>query len=344
MCNEFLMSLLATPTVSGFETAGCKLYENYLRGHVDECSIDILGNTYAILNTSKELPRVMIEAHIDEIGFQVLYIADDGCVYVRKNGGIDIQCIPGSKVIIYGNSGEIHGVIGKTPIHLQSNQEREKTLELSNLWIDTGLDTDEVKEKVHVGDVVALKQDAEMIGKYRITSKALDDKIGVYVVAEVMKRLGNERNSLRCNVQGVATVQEGVGCRGAIASGCIIMPDVSISIDVDFATDVPGCSKTKYGDIRLGGGVVVTCCLDSDMHIVEQLRKIASGKAIPIQYSARPYATGGTSASRIRTVQKGVRTVLLGIPCRYMHTPVEVCDMRDVEAAISLVTEYIKSI
>ena len=122
------------------------------------------------------------------------------------------------------------------------------------------------------------------------------------------------------------------------------MPDVSISIDVDFATDVPGCSKTKYGDIRLGGGVVVTCCLDSDMHIVEQLRKIASGKAIPIQYSARPYATGGTNASRIRTVQKGVRTVLLGIPCRYMHTPVEVCDMRDVESAILLVTEYIKSI
>lgn len=344
MCNEFLMSLLATPTVSGFETAGCKLYENYLREHVDECSIDILGNTYAILNTSKELPRVMIEAHIDEIGFQVLYIADDGCVYVRKNGGVDIQCIPGSKVIIYGNSEEIHGVIGKTPIHLQSNQEREKTLELSNLWIDTGLDTDEVKEKVHVGDVVALKQDAEMMGKYRITSKALDDKIGVYVVAEVMKRLGNERNSLRCNVQGVATVQEEVGCRGAIASGCISMPDVSISIDVDFATDVPGCSKTKYGDIRLGGGVVVTCCLDSDMHIVEQLRKIASGKAIPIQYSARPYATGGTNASRIRTVQKGVRTVLLGIPCRYMHTPVEVCDMRDVESAILLVTEYIKSI
>ena len=178
MCNEFLMSLLATPTVSGFETAGCKLYENYLREHVDECSIDILGNTYAILNTSKELPRVMIEAHIDEIGFQVLYIADDGCVYVRKNGGVDIQCIPGSKVIIYGNSEEIHGVIGKTPIHLQSNQEREKTLELSNLWIDTGLDTDEVKEKVHVGDVVTLKQDAEMIGKYRITSKALDDTVG----------------------------------------------------------------------------------------------------------------------------------------------------------------------
>ena len=344
MCNEFLMSLLATPTVSGFETAGCKLYENYLREHVDECSIDILGNTYAILNTSKELPRVMIEAHIDEIGFQVLYIADDGCVYVRKNGGIDIQCIPGSKVVIYGNSEEIHGVIGKTPIHLQSNQEREKTLELSNLWIDTGLDTDEVKEKVHVGDVVALKQDAEMIGKYRITSKALDDKIGVYVVAEVMKRLGNERNFLRCNVQGVATVQEEVGCRGAMTCGCIIMPDVSISIDVDFATDVPGCSKTKYGDIRLGGGVVVTCCLDSDMHIVEQLRKIASGKAIPIQYSARPYATGGTNASRIRTAQKGVRTVLLGIPCRYMHTPVEVCDMRDVESAILLVTEYIKSI
>ena len=344
MYNEFLMSLLATPTVSGFETAGCKLYENYLKKHVDECSSDILGNAYAILNTSKELPKVMIEAHIDEIGFQVLYIADDGCVYVRKNGSIDIQCIPGSKVVIYGSSEEIPGVIGKTPIHLQSNQEREKNLELSNLWIDTGLEADEVKEKVHVGDVVALKQNAEIIGKYRITSKALDDKIGVYVVAEVMKRLGDERNSLRCNVQGVATVQEEVGFRGAMTSGYAITPDISISIDVDFATDIPGCSKMKYGDIRLGEGVIVTCCLDSDMHIVEQLRKIASDKAIPIQYSARPYATGGMNASRIRTIQKGVRTILLGIPCRYMHTPVEMCDMRDVESTILLITEYVKSI
>ena len=320
MNNDFLMSLLSTPTVSGFENAGCKIYENYLKGYVDECSRDILGNSYAVLNTIEESPKVMIEAHIDEIGFQVLYIADDGCIYVRKNGGIDIQCIPGNKVIIYGNLGEIHGVIGKTPIHLQNNQEREKTPDLSNLWIDTGLEPEEVKEKVHVGDVVALKQDAEMISKYRITSKALDDKIGVYVVAEVMKRLGNERSSLRCKVQGVATVQEEVGCRGAMASGYTIIPDISISIDVDFATDVPGCSKMKYGDIRLGQGVVVACCLDSDMRIVEQLRKIASDKSIPIQYSARPYATGGTNASRIRTIQKGVRTVLLGIPCRYMHT------------------------
>lgn len=344
MYNEFLMSLLATPTVSGFETVGCKLYENYLKKHIDECSSDILGNTYAILNTSEDLPKAMLEAHIDEIGFQVLYISDDGCVYVRKNGGIDLQCIPGSKVVIYGNSEEIHGVIGKTPIHLQSNQEREKTLDLSNLWIDTGLEAEEVKKKVHVGDVVALKQNAEMIGKYRITSKALDDKIGVYVIAEVMKRLGNERNSLRCNVQGVATVQEEVGCRGAMVSGYTIMPDISISIDVDFATDIPCCSKMKYGDIRLGGGVVVACCLDSDMRIVEQLRKIALEQAIPIQNSVRPYATGGTNASKIRTIQKGIHTVLLGIPCRYMHTPVEVCDMRDVESAILLITEYIKSI
>ena len=340
MCNEFLKSLLDTPTVSGFETAGSILYGNYLRDHVDECSTDIMGNTYATLNISDELPRIMIEAHIDEIGFQVLYIADDGCIYLRKNGGVDIQCIPGSKVVIYGKTEEIHGVIGKTPIHLQSNQEREKTIELSNLWIDTGLDVHEIKERIHVGDVVALQQNAEMIGRNRITSKALDDKIGVFVVAEVMKRLTSERSSLRCNVQGVATVQEEVGCRGALASGFAIAPDICISIDVDFATDIPGCSKMKYGDIRLGEGVVLTCCLDSDMLIVERLRKIAAEQDIPTQYSARPYATGGTNASRIRTIKHGIRTALLGIPCRYMHTPVEMCDMRDVEAAIRLITHF----
>ncbi len=340
MDSEFLMSLLSTPTVSGFETAGSKLYESYLRKHVDECSIDVLGNTYATLDIDERFPKIMIEAHIDEIGFQVLYVADDGCVYVRKNGGIDLQCILGSRVSICGSSGEISGVIGKTPIHLQSNQEKEKVPELSCLWIDTGLDVEDVKENVHIGDVVVIKQKPEVVGDYRITSRALDDKIGVYVVAEVMKRLGNERNALRCNVKGVATVQEEVGCRGALTAGYVVMPDISISIDVDFATDVPGCSKTQYGDIRLGGGVVVACCLDSDMTIVEQMKKIASDNGILIQYSARPYATGGTNASRIRTVRTGIRTILLGIPCRYMHTPVEMCDMRDVDAAIRLITLF----
>lgn len=344
MHSKFLMSLLATPTVSGFESAGCSLYEDYVRDYVDECRRDTLGNSYAVLNTSEEFPKVMIEAHIDEIGFQVLYIADDGCIYIRKNGGVDIQCVPGSKVVICGSKGGVYGVIGKTPIHLLNNQEREKTPELSNLWIDTGLAAHEVKEKVRIGDVVAIRQNAELIGQHRITSKALDDKIGIYVVAEVIKRLGNERTSLRCNVQGVATVQEEVGCRGAMISGSTILPDISISIDVDFATDIPGCSKAKYGDLRLGEGVVVSCCLDSDMTIVEQLRKLAYDKKIPVQWSARPYATGGTNASRIRTTHQGVRTVLLGIPCRYMHTPVEMCDMRDVESAIHLIVEYVKQI
>lgn len=344
MGSEFLMPLLATPTVSGFETEGCKLYQDYLREYVDECRTDILGNSYAILNNSAEFPSVMIEAHIDEIGFQVLYMSDDGRIYIRKNGGIDMQCIPGSQVTIYGYSGHIPGVIGKTPVHLQNSHEKEKTSELSDLWIDTGLDADEIKKVLRIGDVVVLKPNAQMLGEYRITSRALDDKIGVYVMAEVMKQLSKDRNSIRCNVCGVATVQEEVGYRGATASGYLIMPDISISIDVDFATDVPDCSKMKYGDIRLGGGVIVSCSLDSDMCIVEKLRRLAYDKNISVQYSARPLATGGTNASRIRTAQKGVRTVLLGIPCRYMHTPVEMCDMRDVESAIHLISEYVKSI
>lgn len=340
MNTEFLMSLLTTPTVSGFETAGSELYESYLRKYVDECSVDILGNAFATLDTDDRFPNIMIEAHIDEIGFQVLYVGDDGCVYVRKNGGIDLQCIPGSRVIIRGSSEDISGVIGKMPIHLQNNQEKDKTPELSSLWIDTGLDAEDVKKKVHIGDVVVLKQEPEIVGDYRITSKALDDKIGVYVVAEVMKRLGNQRNALRCNVKGVATVQEEVGFRGALTGGYIAMPDICISIDVDFATDVPGCSKMKYGDIRLGGGVVIACCLDSDVRIVERMKKIASDNGIQIQCSARPYATGGTNASRIRTIRTGIRTILLGIPCRYMHTPVEMCDLRDVDAAIRLITQF----
>lgn len=339
--NDFLFSLLSTPTVSGFECSGSKLIENYTSDYADNFYRDVVGNSVVKIGDSHS-SSIMIEAHIDEIGFQVIYISEDGGIYIRANGGIDLQCIPGSHVDVYGTHGTLHGVIGKTPMHLLTSQEREKVTELAYLWVDTGFSVDEIKNKVKIGDIVAISPNARFLGEHRIVSKALDDKIGVYIMAEAMKRLSTERKTLNCNLYGVATVQEEVGFRGIQSICTSLKPDYIISIDVDFATDVPNCPKNKYGDIGLGKGVIVSCCLDSDMSEVREITAIAETNNIPIQLSARPNATGGTNASRARFANNGIKTVLLGIPCRYMHTPVEMCDMRDVEAAIRLIVEYVK--
>lgn len=341
MKNDFLEKILSTPTVSGFESKGREAFVNYLKPYVDKIEIDSLGNAMAYRIVSSEAPMIMIEAHIDEIGFQVIYIDDNGSIFLRRNGGIDLQCVVGSKVVITTDTGYINGVIGKTPIHLLTTAEREKLPELSSLWVDTGLSADEIKERVKVGAPVSYATNYQWLTEDRITSKALDDKIGVFVVAEVMRRLC-ENNISNVNVCGVATVQEEVGCRGAAISSFRINPNINITVDVDFATDVPNCPKTKFGDIKLGEGVILSRNLDNNPMLVDNMQEIANNHNICIQLSARPHSTGGTNASRIQLSRQGIMTLSLGIPCRYMHTPVEVCDMRDVDACINLIEDFIR--
>ena len=206
---SFLEKLLNTHSVSGFEHAATEVYENYLKDCA-EVFRDSLNNCYAVLNPSAS-KRIMIEAHIDEIGFQVTYIDDKGFVYVRQNGGVDCATVPGSLVLIHTADGTaVPGVIGKRPIHIQKPDERTKVLELENLWIDTGLSHDEVLEKISVGDVVSYQANCSFLSENVIVSKGLDDKIGVYVVAEAIRRLSRE--NLNIGVYGVAAVQEEVGC------------------------------------------------------------------------------------------------------------------------------------
>ena len=344
---EFLKQLLTTPSVSGFETAAGNLFREYLRSYVDESSVDIIGNSYAIIAKEplQHLSPVkfMIEAHIDEIGFQVIYISDSGYLYVRRNGGVDVQCIPGSQVVVYTSSGEeIYGVIGKKPIHLTNQEERGKGIELENLWVDTGRAPDEVKEKIAVGDVVVPKPNMICLTENRISSKGLDNKIGVFVLSQIMKRLSCINTSLH-TIYGVASVQEEVGCRGAVTCGYDINPDIAISIDVDFATDVPDCAKTKFGEISLGKGVIISRNLDNNNALSYHAENMAKKYGIQYQISARPLSNGGTNANKIQLSRNGIKTLSIGIPCRYMHTPVELCDLRDVEAAIELIYKIIIS-
>lgn len=341
MNMQFLERLLHTQSVSGFEHEITTIFSKELDGFVDEVREDVVGNTYAFINRKDAVTTIMIEAHCDEIGFQVINISESGFIYIRRNGGVDEQCIPGSQVEIRTANGEtIYGIIGKKPIHLMSTDDRKRTLEMNQVWVDTGLNAETVRELVSIGDTVAVAPNFRMLGDSRISGKALDNKVGVYIVAETLKRV-SQNNNLKVNVVGVASVQEEVGSRGAGVATYNVSPDIAVTIDVDFATDVPDLSHNKYGKVALGQGVVIPRNVDVSQQISRQFEDVARSNDLKYQISARPHATGGTNISHIQLVRNGVRTISLGIPCRYMHTPVEMCDINDINACIDLLCNWI---
>lgn len=335
---SYLNTLFGTIGVSGFESEVCQSFMDYVKSEVDDVCVDTMGNTIATLNGPGP-SSILIEAHADEIGFQVLDIGSKGYLYIRRNGGIDEQCLPGSQVVIQTRSGErIPGVIGKKPIHLQKSEDRKNTIEIHKLWVDTGLSAEEVRERISIADPVAFAPNLVSLGQHRITSRSLDNKIGLFVVSQAVRRIGKQPHPSK--IYGVATVQEEVGSRGAVTVGYNLNPDIALTIDVDFATDVPDCPSSRYGDISLGEGVVIPRNADSDLALSRQMEELAREHQIPYQLSARPHASGGTNTSRLQLTRCGIRTLSLGIPCRYMHTQVEVCDLRDVKAAIHLLEVF----
>ena len=341
MDRNFLNTILNTHSVSGFENEMREEFLNYTKEFVDSTDIDRMGNAYASIARGADSKRYMIEAHMDEIGFQVVYIDDNGYVYIRANGSVDVHCVPGSQVCIITSSGEyVNGVIGKTPIHLQNSKERSKCQEISSLWIDTGLCKEQVVNKVSIGDPVSISPNVLYLSENVISSKSLDNKIGVFIISQVLENLSRvTRKSL--DVHGVVTVQEEVGHRGACVCGHKICPDLTISIDMDFATDVPNCPKSKYGDVALGRGVVIHRSIDNDIPLTYALETLAKELNIKYQVSARNLPVGGTNTFVIQQSQGGNKTISLGIPCRYMHTPVEMCDKNDIESAIDLICAYV---
>ncbi|MCI5778420.1 MAG: M42 family metallopeptidase [Lentisphaeria bacterium] len=334
----FLETLMRTASPSGYEAEAARTFRDYLS---DCCDVrcDVMGNTIAALNPDAPM-RVMIDGHYDEIGFQIVYISDEGLLYFRNNGGIDKLNVPSSEVDILTARGRVPGVIGKKPIHLLSTDERNKAVELKEMWIDIGAeDREEAEKLVSVGDPVVMRSNFRMLNANRFISKGTDDKIGAFIVAETMRTLAKRK--LNVAVFGVGAVQEEVGLRGASASSFAVAPQVGFAIDVGFATDLPDVPKKQYGDIALGKGPALNRSCDNNIVLGQMLRDTAKAKKIPYQESVSHRATGGTDAATIQLVRGGVATALLSIPNRYMHSQVEMCDLRDAFAAVQLLTETI---
>lgn len=335
---EFLEKLLKTPSTSGGEKNIAKLFASYMSPYGNTI-IDNMYNSCCIINPTSDF-KIMLDAHYDEVGMQVVHIADNGFIYFRKNGWIDHMTLLGQEVIIIGKRNSIEGVIGKKPIHLSRTD--EKYPEVEDMWIDTGFTSkEEVIEHVSVGDLIVYKNNIRIINNKRIISKGLDDKIGVFIISQVIKQLVGSKEQLDIGLYGCASAQEEVGGRGCVVMAQRIKPNIAFCLDVGFSTDIPGLPETRYGHMHLGDGVVICHSCDNDKDLTEMLEKISIENAISYQTYTTLSPTGGTDTCKIQLIGNGVKTALLSIPNRYMHTSVEMCDLYDVDTAIDLILNSI---
>ncbi len=336
----FFKKLTDSPSPSGFEQPAQRVWREYVRPHVDEVRTDVMGSSWGVVR-GPDRPRVMLAGHVDEIGLMVRYIDDQGFLYFAPIGGVDAHLLPGQRVWVHGRQGPVLGVIGRKPIHLLEQEERTKVAKIKDLAVDIGAgDREGAEARVAVGDPMTFAVGMERLGDDRVASRGLDDKMGSFVVAEVLRRVAERRADLRCSVYGVSTVQEEVGLRGARTSAFGIDPDVGICVEVTFASDHPGVDKKSLGDIQVGRGPVLSRGANINPRVFELLREAAREEGIDIQVEAAPRATG-TDANVMQLSRSGVATGLVQVPLRYMHTPSEVLSLSDLEGAVGLLGAFL---
>jgi endoglucanase len=337
----FLKQFISTYTPSGFESEGQLLWRRYTEPFVDGVYSDVHGNMIAHIN-KKAPTRVMLAGHCDEIGFMVTHITEEGFIHFAAIGGVDVSVLPGMHVKFLTKE-HICGVIGKKPIHMVEKEDRKKIIEVKDLMIDIGSKSKEETAKyIKVGTPACILSNFMPLLHDFVTSKAWDDKVGAFVVSEVMRMLSKKKKYLNIAVYGVSTVQEEIGSRGARTSCFGIEPHAGIAVDVGFATDVPGDDKKVFGNIKLGHGPILHRGANINIPLGNMFERAAEKNKIPVQWSAEPGASS-TDADVLQINRCGVAASLVSIPTRYMHTPVEMCSIADIENAANLVTETLLS-
>lgn len=335
---KFLEQLLDAPSPSGYEQPAQRVFRDYVAPSCDEITTDVMGNVIArIAGKGKNLPKVMIVGHTDEIGLQVKYIDDHGFLYFAAVGGVDAHLTPGKRVNIHTATGPLAGVIGKKPIHLMDAKDRETVVKLESQYIDIGAkDKKEAQKLVRVGDAVTFESSFTRLQGDRVASRGFDDKAGCFVVAEVLRLVKASGKKLNVDLYGVSSVQEEIGLRGGTTSCYTINPDVGICVEVDFATDQPDVEKKHNGEVGLGKGPILARGANINPPLFDLLTHTAEKEKIAIQHTASPRATG-TDANVMQISRGGVATALVKIPLRYMHTSVETVSLEDLENAAKLI-------
>jgi len=349
--REFLFDLLNTPSPTGFEMAGQRKWAAYVKPFADSVENDVYGTTWATLDGrasdgEHQAKRIMLEAHADEIGFIVKQITKEGYLRLDRVGGSDTATARGRRVTVLGDQGAVLGIIGNTAIHLRKDSlADEKAPKIHELYVDIGaMSGDEVKEfGVRVGHPAVYSDSAISFGKNRIVGRALDNRIGGFILAQVLERLAPVRAELGSTVYAVNAVQEEIGGHGARMIAHRLEPDVCIVLDVTHATDTPGIDFAIHGECTLGGGPSITHGTCNHPIVIQRLLECAKAADIAIQHeSSSRYS--GTDTDVIFNSRDGVPSALISLPLRYMHSVVEMASLEDVEKVIALLVAFVQSI
>ncbi|HSA57547.1 MAG TPA: M20/M25/M40 family metallo-hydrolase [Gemmatimonadaceae bacterium] len=338
----FLRRLLDAHGPSGFETRPAGVWREEARTFA-AVGGDVAGNSTAVVHPDGA-PTIMLAGHIDEIGVIVTWIDDDGFVHIGAIGGWDPQVLVGQRIRFLGREGDVVGVVGRKPIHLLKRDERDQAAKITDLWVDVGAASRaEALQRLDVGDPGVIDAPALAMPNDRLVSRAIDDRIGAFVVLEALRRYAERPGHAR--VVAVATTQEEIGHHGggALISASRLGPAMAIAVDVTHATDHPSAEKKETGEHRLGGGPVLARGSLISPVVYRLIREAAARLEIPVSVQAVGGETS-TDADFIHLAREGVATALVSVPNRYMHSPGEMVSLLDVDRLAALLAEVCRAV
>jgi putative aminopeptidase FrvX len=338
--REFLFKYLNNASPTGFESSGQKIWLDYIRPYVQDYTVDTYGSVVGVVNPKANY-KVVIEAHADEISWFVNYITEDGYIYVRRNGGSDHQIAPSKRVNIHTDKGIVKGVFGWPAIHVR-DVAKEEAPTLKNIFIDVGAENKKEVEAmgIHVGCVITFEDELMELNKRWLVGRALDNRIGGFMIAEVTRRLSENKKKLPFGLYIVNAVQEEIGLRGAEMISRRIKPDVAICTDVTHDTQSPMYNKKDSGNLKAGSGPVLCYGPAVQNNVLRMIIDTAQKRKIPFQRQAVSRSTG-TDTDSFAYSAEGVASGLISLPLKYMHTTVEMVHKDDIENVIRLIYEFL---
>jgi len=340
---NFLKTLVNTPSPVGHETRGQRVWLDYAKQFADETFSDAYGNCVAVLNKGAS-PRIMLAGHADEIAMAVNYIDDNGFIYVRRMGGVDAAITKAQRVTIHTRGGPVKGVVGNVAPHLMKLEGEPKPPKIHEIFIDIGVASRKEAEKViRIGDPITLVDEFDILRGDLAVARAFDNRIGTFAVIEALRLLKESKIKIAAEVCAVSNVQEEVGLLGARQIAYSLKPDIALVVDVTHATDYPTVSKAQHGDTRIGKGPAITHGGCNHPEVVQRLEEVAAKKKISLQHEAMS-ATSGTDTDVIFWTRGGIASALISLPNRYMHSPVEVVSLKDLEQIPELLAAFVQSV
>ncbi len=341
--QHFLENLVNTPSPVGHERRGQRVWLDYVQAFADETFSDAYGNCVAVLNKGGS-PRLMLSGHADEIALVVNYIDEAGFLYVRRLGGVDPAITKAQRVVIHTREGPVNGVVGNVAPHLTKVEKERKVPEIHELFIDIGVSSRKAARKLlRIGDPITLADTFELLRNDLAVARAFDNRIGTWSVAETLRLLREAPRQPRAEVCAVSNIMEETGLLGARQIAYALKPGAAVVVDVTHATDVPTVNQQQHGEVRIGAGPTLTHGGCNHPEMVARLERVAKTRRIALQHEAMS-ATSGTDTDVIFWTRGGIPSALVSLPNRYMHSPVELISLKDLEQIPELLAGFALSL